>query len=124
MNDIVNEVKLPQPSLATDVEQFWQDHVQKQQVSGLNMAAYCRANGLTPHLFYYQSQKRRDKPLGLDSQSNTFFHPVTLATSESKIKLTDLNVVFRLPNGIECELQRANVGVCLEVLGSLARLPL
>ena len=124
MNDTAVEVKLPQPSLATDLEQFWQDHVQKQQASGLSMAAYCRANGLTLHLFYYQIQKRRDKPQGSDSTSKILFHPVTLATSESKIKSTELGVVFRLPNGIECELQHANVGVCLEVLGSLARFSL
>jgi hypothetical protein len=98
--------------------------VQKQQASGLSMAAYCRANGLTLHLFYYQIQKRRDNPQGSDSQSNVLFHPVTLATSASKIKSTELGVVFRLPNGIECELQQANVGVCLEVLRSLAQFPL
>ena len=124
MNDTAVEVKLPQPSLATDLEQFWQDHVQKQQASGLSMAAYCRANGLTLHLFYYQIQKRKDKMQGSDLQSQDLFHPVTLATSAPKSKSTELNVVFRLPNGIECELQHANTGVCLEILGSLAQFPL
>ena len=124
MNDTTNEVELPQLLQATDVDQFWQDHVQKQQASGLSMAAYCRENNLTHHLFYYQIQKRRDKPQGSDSQSNVLFHPVTLATSASKIKSTELGMVFRLPNGIECELQHANVGACLEVLHSLAQFPL
>ena len=105
-------------------KQRWQDHVQKQKASGLSMAAYCRANGLTLHLFYYQIQKRRGKPQDSDSQSKVLFHPVTLSTSESKIRSTELKVVFRLPNGIKCELQHANTGLCLEVLRYLAQFPL
>lgn len=42
-------MKTEQPDLTS----FWQKHFNQFGTSKLSQAAYCRVNGLKPHLFYY-----------------------------------------------------------------------
>jgi hypothetical protein len=108
-----------QPLTAT--QQYWFEHLQKQRSSGLSMAAYAKANGLTLHMFYYWSQKFREIPLRTPVKSGPLFHQVMLATTQPTIESAGLAMVFRLPNQIECELRHADVRTCVEVVRSLAR---
>lgn len=108
----------------TTTQQYWLEHLQKHQSSGLSMAAYAKANGLTLHIFYYWGQKLRERPPRVTAQSDPLFHQITLAPPQSAVEPTGLALVFRLPNRIECELHLADVQTCLEVVQSLARVSL
>jgi hypothetical protein len=105
----------------TATQQYWFEHLQKQQSSGLSMATYAKANGLTLHIFYYWGQKLREMPSRVATQSGPLFQKITLTAPQSVVETTMLVMVFRLPNHIECELRHADVRTCVEVVQSLAR---
>jgi hypothetical protein len=44
---------------ATTRAEYWSDHIQRWQDSGLSKAEYCRQNHLTKHAFYYWCKKLR-----------------------------------------------------------------
>jgi len=76
--------------------QFWEDHVQAWQHSGLTQAEYCRKNNLKNHRWWYW-RKRISHPPDTDV---TF---VPLCFSSNKTSRTGISVVT--PNGyrIECD---------------------
>jgi len=113
-----------EPLSITTTHQYWSEHLQKQQSSGLSMAAYAKANRLTLHIFYYWGQKLRERPSCISSQSSPLFHQVALTSPQSSVESAEFALVFRLPNRIECELRHPDVLTSLEFIQSLARLPL
>jgi hypothetical protein len=93
MADIAN----PQEELdPKEKRQFWEDHVQAWQQSGLTQAEYCRQNNLKNHRWWYW-RKRISHP----SETNVTFVP--LRFSSSKLSRAGISVVT--PNGyrIECD---------------------
>ena len=76
--------------------QFWEDHVQAWQHSGLTQAEYCRQNNLKNHRWWYW-RKRISHPPDTDV---TF---VPLRFSSNKTSRTGISVVT--PNGyrIKCD---------------------
>jgi hypothetical protein len=108
----------------TPTQQFWLDHWQQWQVSGLSMAAYARDQGLSVKSFYYWGKQVRvletdKKPeLALAAQ----FHPVRITPPTVPSSAEAMTVLLRLPNGIEGELRHIDVQTCLELLTGLCRL--
>jgi len=115
----------PAKALAlTTTQQYWLEHLQKQQASGLSMAAYAKSQGMAIHSFYYWAQRLREWQQTYDAVAAPLFQPVALVSPQPPLESTGLSVVFRLPNRIECELRHADVRTCLEVVQSLARVSL
>ena len=76
--------------------QFWEEHIQAWQQSGLSQVEYCRRNNLKDHQWWYW-RKRISHPPDTDV---TF---VPLRFSSNKTSRTGISVVT--PNGyrIECD---------------------
>jgi len=91
------DVTIPPEELdPKEKRQFWENHVQAWQQSGLTQAEYCRQNNLKNHRWWYW-RKRISHPAETDV---TF---VPLRFSSNKTSRTGISVVT--PNGyrIECD---------------------
>ena len=86
----------PEELDSKEKRQFWEDHVQAWQYSGLTQAEYCRQNNLKNRRWWYW-RKRISHPYETDV---TF---VPLRFLSSTLSRTDISVVT--PNGyrIECD---------------------
>lgn len=51
------------PNNPTELNLFWQSHIEAWQSSGLTQAAYCKENDLIIHRFGYWKRKLLDTPL-------------------------------------------------------------
>jgi len=94
---IMADATIPREELdPKDKRQFWEEHIQVWQHSGLSQVEYCRRNNLKNHRWWYW-QKRISQPCDTDVAF------VPLHFSSSKISLTGISVVT--PNGyrIECD---------------------
>jgi hypothetical protein len=100
----------------------WLNHFQQCQKSGLSMAAYARSQGIQEKAFYYW----RSRLLGQQAEQTTVkepeFHPVQITPPDVPDCPERMSITFRLPNGVECELQHIEMGTCFEVLDKLAQL--
>lgn len=81
-----------------DRHEFWQEHVNAYNISGLSKARYCRENNLTYHLFIYWASKF-SSDTGIDaaesSPSTSKLVPVLLNEPEAASGLQ-----LHLPNGV------------------------
>ena len=87
---------LPEELKPKEKRQFWEDHVQAWQQSGLTQAEYFRQNNLKNHRWWYWRKRISHPP-----ETDVTFVP--LHFSSSKISRTGIDVVT--PNGyrIECD---------------------
>jgi len=118
---ITSKSNAPTP---TATQQYWLEHIQSQQLSGLSMAAYAKSQGIAVHNFYYWAQQLRERQQSNELTPAPLFQPVTLVSTQSRPQSNQLTVVFRFPNRIECELLHADLQTCVEVIQSLARVTL
>ena len=96
-------------------QQYWSQHVESWQSSGLSQNAFCQEHDLKPNTFHYWKQKltalhkaHPPKP----SSSLSAFVPLSINSSP----LTTNGLSLRLPNGYEL------TGIEAEHLPTLARL--
>jgi len=108
----------------TATQQYWLEHLQNQQSSGLSMAAYAKSQGIAAHNFYYWAQQLRKQQQANALTATPLFQAVALVSSQSPRQSNELGMVFRLPNRIECELRHADEQTVLAVMQSLARVSL
>lgn len=123
MNNSKTEVKRYLPPSPTDAQRYWFDHLQKQQSSGLSMAVYAKEHGLSKHTLYVWSQQLRIPEPSDHESSMPLFQAVQVAPQPLAGASTEIVLVLRLPNGVECELRHANAETCVEVLQALVSLP-
>jgi hypothetical protein len=91
MADVTNS---PEELDAKEKRQFWEDHVQAWQQSGLTQAEYCRQNNLKNHRWWYWRKRLSHPP-----ETDVTFVPLRL--SSSNISRTGISVVT--PNGYRIE---------------------
>ena len=110
MSDLI---ALPSPESSTPPrpirEQFWREHIDRWQESGLTKSAYCRQEDLKLHQMSYWCQKLVATKQQLPSAGR--FVPLQLRTP-----LTESTLSVVLPNGI---VVRGITGENVELVGQL-----
>ena len=124
MTTATSEINPVKARTLTTTQQYWFEHLQKQESSGLSMAAYAKSQRLAKHTLYYWGQQLRERQLPHESTSAPLFQSVTLVPPQPSVESIGFVMVFRLPNRIEGEFRHADVRTCLEVMQSLARVAL
>jgi hypothetical protein len=94
---IMADVTIPTEELdPKEKRQFWEDHVQAWQHSGLTQAEYCRQNNLKNHRWWYWRKRISHPP-----ETDVTFVPLNFSSS----KLSRIGISVVTPNGyrIECD---------------------
>lgn len=83
-----------------DKRQFWEDHIQAWQQSGLSQVEYCRRNNLKDHQWWYW-RKRISQPCDTD----VTFVPLHFSSSKITNQISRGAISVVTPNGyrIECD---------------------
>jgi hypothetical protein len=109
----------------TDKEQYWLNHLQQCQVSGQNMAAYAKAQGLGLKSFYRWRKRLRFLQAGRQGTVLPSFHRIRLTGSAVAVPAQNnaLSLRVHLPNGIDCDVKQLTIATLNEALLALAKLP-
>ena len=93
MEDVISSQEELDPK---EKRQFWEDHVQGWQHSGLTQAEYCRQNNLKNHRWWYWRKRISHPP-----ETDVTFVPLNFSSS----KLSRISISVVTPNGyrIECD---------------------
>lgn len=86
-----------------ELRQHWEEHIKKQNQSGLSVASYCEREGLIAHQFGYWKKRIRKAERGN-------FLPVV--RNESLIEL-------EFPNGVKVKLKNAKSAEIAELKAAL-----
>jgi hypothetical protein len=71
--------------------QYWQQHIEGWQQSGLNQAAYCRQNNLDRHQWTYWKKRLARTDAGVSFVPIKFAHNLPVAIPKPAINLVTVN---------------------------------
>ncbi|MES9818626.1 MAG: hypothetical protein ABW155_18470 [Candidatus Thiodiazotropha sp.] len=84
---------------------FWLQHINAWQDSGLSQTEYVRQHNLSPKSFgYYRRRYFQSQPAEMDESKNTFLLPVQLEDESETLSENQGSIFLTTPDGYRIEL--------------------